>query len=148
MVSNGVRVHLSLNPLLPHLLITHSQHLITRPPRSKVLEHDILHAVRRTHALTQALRHLSLVRPQDVAEVLHVGVHAHHADAEVNVQDRPWVDCGRRAGPTREGGGVEDFDARLVPSGEILLLDLVAEPPLDVLHVYDTVQVSLPLFLC
>ncbi len=87
-----MRVNLTLDALSAHLLVGRFEDVVARNSRLQVLQHDFLHPVRSLHPVFQSLRDVRLTGMEDIAKVLHVGVHAHGADPEINVQDVAFVD--------------------------------------------------------
>src|SRR2546423_14610089 len=82
-VADGVGVDRAGDPGRTHLRPRSGEHLVAGPPWPHLRQQDVLQPVRVLESLLQALRYLTLARPQDIAHVLCVGVQPQRGDAEV-----------------------------------------------------------------
>lgn len=143
-VPDRMGIYLAFDTFLSHPFVTRAKDLVSRPSRLHLLEHDVLHPICRAQPLQQARRHATLAKrsPEDIPEVLSVCMHPERRDAEVDVQDVPFLYHRVGPGPPGERARVEGLDPGLVPGRAVVRLHFVAEPPLQILsrssheHIY------------
>lgn len=142
-ISYWMAIYASPDILVRHLLQRRPQDVIPSHPNIHLLTHNILHPVSFPQAIHQTSRNVlfRLARAQYIADVLCICIHAQRSDAKVDVdsitvlndaalhaRDVPWRVFGVFVLRGQDGdGGVE-------PGCVVLLLDLLAEPPADVLQ--------------
>jgi len=85
-VPDRVRVDEPLQPRFPRIILDGKEHLIPRAAGDHLLPVEVLHLVGVVEAFKETFGHVRLIRAEDVADMLGVGVHPHEGDADVDVE--------------------------------------------------------------
>ena len=131
-------VHGSGDALALHLSEHRCEHFVARSAGPHLREGDVLHPIRVGEGLLKACGGVGLARLQDVSDMLSVGRKAHRIDPEVHVQMVPPLNDFRiRPRSRRELRGLAigtlDGHSRWKPFTKTEIVDVLPQPPLDVL---------------